>query len=591
MRKQVFVILSDPLSPDRGQYAFAQGLLRTVAYESVGRRLRKQLHLSAAAQLRAAFANDGEDVAEVIADHMLAAFAATGEQDDDHAELRAQVVDALKRSAERAESVGAPLVAVAALTRAADFAADAERPGLLEQAGWLAVVGGHYEQALELGGQARELYAAAGRERETALAERRTLEALRMLGRPVEWAARLQEAVDALTPLVNGPDAGLAELQFRLGRALAFAGDYERAAQLHESALIAAEALELHDVLAGALESRATAYLMYFGRPYEAQILYEAAIALAERHGLIEVQNRARSNFALHATMWSPQTASGMLERHLESAKRRGDISAAVVTGDNLGDHCIRQGDWARAESIAEELLQLEPSEFEAAILVLPLVMLALLRGDPAAARAELVRLEPLERSDDPWDRDLHATRLVLIASAEERHEDTLEHGLELLDASTKVLGGTSYSPAWDAWPTVLTAALALDDLEAARSLIAMFAERPRGHMPPYWLAQLTRGQGLVAVAEADLEAAEAYLRAAALQFAQTGSIYWSAVTDVDLAEVLSRRGRGEEAAPLLAGAGELFERLGALPVLARTRELAAQLASDPLRLGVSSQS
>jgi class 3 adenylate cyclase/tetratricopeptide (TPR) repeat protein len=590
VRKQVFVIFSDPLSPDRGQYAFAQGLLRTVAYESVGRRLRKQLHLAAAAHLRAAFPNEGEDVAEVIADHMLAAFEATGDQDDDHADLRGRVVDALKRSAERSESVGAPLVAVAALTRAADFAAEQERPDLLEQAGWLAGMGAHYEQALELGEHARRLYAAAGREREAALAERRTLEALRNLGRAGEWVARLQAAVDTLTPLVDGPDAGLAELQFRLGRALAFAGDYERATQSHELALIAAEALELHEVLAATLESRASAYSLFLGRSQEARIFYQAAIVLAERHGLLEVLHRANSNFALYSSLWNPTAARELLERHLEVARRRGDMASAVVTTDNLGEHCIRQGDWARAHDVVEDLRERDLGEYEAALLALPPLMLALLRGDLASARVELELIAPLEQSDDPWDRVIHATNLVLFAAAQANHQEALARGLELLGESAKQLGGTAYAPDWDAWPQILGSALALGDDEAAHGLIARFAQRPPGHMPPYWRAHLARGQGLVAVADDDLDTAEAQLRAAAEQFVKIDSVYWSSVADVDLADLLIRQGRGEEAVPLLAAAIALFEQLGAAPALAHARDLAGRIERDPPQLSAGSR-
>ncbi len=53
VRRQVLVIRADPLSPDRGQYAFAQGLLRSVAYETLSRRERKQRHLAAAEHLAA----------------------------------------------------------------------------------------------------------------------------------------------------------------------------------------------------------------------------------------------------------------------------------------------------------------------------------------------------------------------------------------------------------------------------------------------------------------------------------------------------------------------------------------------------------
>jgi hypothetical protein len=65
VRKQVLAVRSDPLSPDRGQYRFAQMLLRTVAYDTLSKRERKTRHLAAAHYLSRTFANEGEDVAEV----------------------------------------------------------------------------------------------------------------------------------------------------------------------------------------------------------------------------------------------------------------------------------------------------------------------------------------------------------------------------------------------------------------------------------------------------------------------------------------------------------------------------------------------
>ena len=81
--REILAIRTDPLSPERGQYAFAQGMLRTVAYEMIGKRERKPRHLAAAEHLRAAFPNQGEEVAEVIAAHLLGAYhAARGEPDE-----------------------------------------------------------------------------------------------------------------------------------------------------------------------------------------------------------------------------------------------------------------------------------------------------------------------------------------------------------------------------------------------------------------------------------------------------------------------------------------------------------------------------
>jgi predicted ATPase len=71
VRREVFSVSADPLSPERGSYQFAQQMLRQVAYDTQSRRDRKTRHLKVAAHLRAAFAHDGEEVTDVIARHYL----------------------------------------------------------------------------------------------------------------------------------------------------------------------------------------------------------------------------------------------------------------------------------------------------------------------------------------------------------------------------------------------------------------------------------------------------------------------------------------------------------------------------------------
>ena len=70
-RRDIFTIRTDPLSPKRGQYAFAQGCCGRWPYEMIAKRERAPLHLAAAKHLRETFPNDGEELAEVIAAHLL----------------------------------------------------------------------------------------------------------------------------------------------------------------------------------------------------------------------------------------------------------------------------------------------------------------------------------------------------------------------------------------------------------------------------------------------------------------------------------------------------------------------------------------
>ena len=57
VRKEVISLQSDPRSPDRGQYAFLQDLVRAVAYETLPKRDRKDKHLAVAGYLLQAWAD------------------------------------------------------------------------------------------------------------------------------------------------------------------------------------------------------------------------------------------------------------------------------------------------------------------------------------------------------------------------------------------------------------------------------------------------------------------------------------------------------------------------------------------------------
>ena len=120
VRREVLTVSADPLSPERGSYGFAQNMLRQVAYDTLSRRDRKARHLKVAAHLRAAFHGDGEEVADVIAQHYLDALEAVPD-DPDAGEIRGQAIAALTQAAERAERTGPPPRAAASYAAAAQL--------------------------------------------------------------------------------------------------------------------------------------------------------------------------------------------------------------------------------------------------------------------------------------------------------------------------------------------------------------------------------------------------------------------------------------------------------------------------------------
>ena len=70
VRREVLNVIGDPLSPERGQLQFAQGLMRTVVYDNLTRRERKHRHIAVADHLQVAYPDGGAEVAEVIAEHL-----------------------------------------------------------------------------------------------------------------------------------------------------------------------------------------------------------------------------------------------------------------------------------------------------------------------------------------------------------------------------------------------------------------------------------------------------------------------------------------------------------------------------------------
>ena len=154
VRREVLSVSADPLSPERGSYRFTQNMLRQVAYDTLSRRDRKARHLKVAGYLRAAFPGDGEEVADVIAQHYLDALEAVL-GDPDAADIREQAIGALARAAERAERTGAPALASTSFATAAQLTEADTHDGkqaaaaLWEHAAGAALTNGDWVTAVE----------------------------------------------------------------------------------------------------------------------------------------------------------------------------------------------------------------------------------------------------------------------------------------------------------------------------------------------------------------------------------------------------------------------------------------------------------
>ncbi len=570
VRKGVLVIRTDRLSPDRGQYAFAQGLLRTVAYEMLSRQERKPRHLAAAEHLRGAFPSEGEDVAEVIANHYLDALAAAAGDPDEEA-LRERTLEALRRAARRAITVGAPETAERIYRNAVALARDAgERATLVQAAAEVALQAGRLAEAAGLFEEAREAFAGIGKRRESARVMGFLARTLIRLSRIDEAVSRLGEALEQL----EGPalDAVAAEIHEQLARAHFFAGNYAEAINHTESALEIAQALTLTDTLCGALVQKANACL-YTGRVEEARILYLGARELAERDGLVDALAAMGGNFTNLCLMWDRPEAVEEAQGALALTRRRGDRFSEAISAGNLTSMLLLRGRWTEADEVIAELLGHGEDRPGANFLRYRAAFLALLRGELDGARRLVESLAEWERSGDEELQSMAgvATANLLFCDGETEaaldvHRELFARYLPRLSPASEVVR--------DGWPFALEAARRLGRPEAMRELVDLLGAQPPGHIPPYLDAHLIRGRALVAALAGDSDGVDRDLQAAIERFRQLEYPYWLATAQIDLAEWLIGQGRASEADPLLEEAGDALRSLGARPALERIERL-----------------
>jgi class 3 adenylate cyclase/tetratricopeptide (TPR) repeat protein len=570
VRKGVLVIRTDRLSPDRGQYAFAQGLLKTVAYEMLSRQERKPRHIAAAEHLRSTFPNDGEDVAEVIANHYLDALAAAA-GDPDEGALRDHTLEALRRAGRRAVTVGAPDTAERIYRNAIELARDdRERADLTQAAGEMAFQAGRLQEAFELLEGARQALAALGAVRESARVVGNLARTLIRLGRIEEALNRLGEALDQLGDV--GLDPVAAVLHEQLARANFFAGSYTAAIAHTESALELAQALTLTDVLCGALVQKANACL-YTGRVEEARILYLGARELAERDHLVDQLATMGGNFSNLCLMWDRPEAVTEAQTTLTLIRRRGERYSEAISAGNLVSMLLLKGRWTEGEEVITDLLGHGEDLPGRNFLRYRAAHLALLRGDLAAARSLVEHLTAWAQSDDEELQSMAGVAQAnLLASsgdaarALEQHRELFSRYLHKLSPASEVVR--------DGWPLALESARQLQQVEAVRELVDLLAAEAPGHIPPYLDAQLARGRAAAAALSGDHETVEADLNHAIKRLRELGYPYWLAIAETDLAEWLIGQGRASEADPLLEEATETLRALGARPALERIERL-----------------
>ena len=569
VRKEVLGLQSDPRSPEHGQYGFLQDLVRHVAYRTLSKRDRKTRHLAAAAHLETRFA-DGDDVAEVLAAHYLAAIEAAP-QAADAAAIRDKAGAMLARAGERAGSLGAPDEALNYYDQAAALCEDAlGQSSLLEHAGRFALQAERWTQARERFERAIALYIEAGRQRAAARASALLANADFGEGRLDEGRARLAQAVGELEQ--DGPSSELAAALAGLGRMCALLGHIEEATAALERALALAEWLKLTEVFVESLTSKGIV-LTRAGRLVEARVVLQAAGEMARAEQLPWSELRAGNNLCevLEGCDRHADTLD-LRETLLVVARRRGDRSFESLLATGGIPPLFLVGRWDEALAIAAD--ERAASETSSAGLLYT-ALIHTERGELERADALVTGGAPLRDSDHPQCRAIHALVSARVLRAQGRPAEALaaaERALALLDdKSLSIIDVFVRSALVEA----IEAALAIPDLARAEELLTIPGSVAPGLLAPLLEAGSLRLGARLESARGGVDQVDEHLRTATSLCREFALEFYAAVTQLEHAEWLSEQNRSTEAQPMLDEARRTFEQLGAAPWTARTARAA----------------
>jgi class 3 adenylate cyclase/tetratricopeptide (TPR) repeat protein len=566
LRKEVLTMQNDPLSPERGQLSFVQDLLRHVAYETLSLRERKSRHLATAAYLIEL--DSEEETAALVAAHYLDAYRA-GPADDDSLELKVKARKALARAGERAISLAAAGEASRYFAQAAELADEPlEHAAFLERAGRAAAQDGQNEPAHAAYAQAIALLEELGDRRTTARVEARLADLLRWEGRVDEALVLMQAAYDGLVGGALDPDLALVAAQ--LSRLAYFAGKPEAALEPIEVALEIAEALQLPEALAEALNTKGC---LLYRRPHESEALLHESLKIALEHDLTEAVLRAQFNLSGLALEHDRlEDARSLLGDSLALARRRGDRSVETYNRGQLAEVLVLLGEWDAALDLlaATTDLAVVPSLAVSSSL-LTRVRIVVGRGEVTQARLLLEEGNELRTSSDRQESGSYAMTAAVVARAEGRPDEALRHA----QMSAELWGPLRQMHYMsEALVESVEAALDLDDIGLADELVTAIRATPAIERRASLTAHEARLQGKLDLRHGRVAGGEFDVAAAGFRVLEMP--FWLAVTLVEQAEGLNAAGHAYDP-ELVSEAAEIFSRLKAVPWLER----AAQLAGD----------
>ena len=560
VRRELLVFSADARSPERGQYAFVQGLIREVAYNTLSKRDRKTRHLAAARYYEQV---GSDELAGALAGHYVAAHSNASEKAEADA-LAAQARIALRGAADRAVRLAARDQAIVFLQQAVALTEDAaEQAAMLQAASVEASAIGKHGDAVELARRAAEL-------RESLDDRLAAARAVDNLGSTLLNARLDDEARDVLEDAFGRygdlwPDPSIASLKVHLARAIGQFGDNERAAKLADEALGIAEHADIPLLLTQALFTAGFTHAR-LGRLRAGVALIAAAEQVARENDLIEM---VLVGLIIRGyTLGEVDNVELMrcYRAGADLARRSGRTADLHQFINNIGYSGFLTGEWDEALAGLDAVLEEDLDPATRLWLLSNELVIRVSRGDDTdAARKELSELAA--QFTAPQISSAPLDPLANLAQAEGRFDDArryFERAGELYDSQ---LAASTYQAARSAtWA---------GDLGGVREYLATIDAT--GYHGPVVEARRKTLRADIAALEGDERTATALYLDAIKTWNELKVAWEEALTGLDMATVLDPA--TPEVAAVAASTRATFERLGAKPYLAR---LDAALSRDP---------
>jgi class 3 adenylate cyclase/tetratricopeptide (TPR) repeat protein len=377
VRRELLTHESDPRSPERGQYAFVQALIREVAYGTLAKRDRRSRHLAAARFFESL---GEEELAGALAAHYLAAYRASSGDPEAQA-LAAQARIALKGAASRASSLGSHEQAVGYLLEAMEVTEDAaEATDLLERAGQSASEAGRSEVA--------ESHLRAVIERRRELGDRQgEARAIGLLGQALVSGGRPEAAIEVLEPAARefadlGDHSALAMIEHQLARGQWFVDQRDSAISLADRALGRAERLDDEALVADVLITKGS-LVAQAGRANEGLALLRTGIDLAVANRLTAIHVRGLLNLSAAQIGRDLQAGFEAAREAMTLARRYGLRSRLATAAGNAFEAAVRAGEWDWVADNQAEVTGEELEAFDSFAVIRGPEEIAAFRGEP----------------------------------------------------------------------------------------------------------------------------------------------------------------------------------------------------------------